>query len=179
MGINFIDNICLSHINFRRQFLWLATFWLLPLISSAQRRLNTGRTIATYTVHLPGNIPLDRSGNNKPNVDTVFVIFMEISGTPPKWTIARINDHNYSISSILLKTMFYEGGIIHENGQKMIIQVSKGFRLWQLRLMPEESRSLIPLLPASGEIILQGTYHGKNKFKKITRMIELTSIPSV
>lgn len=148
------------------------------LFACAQSKPAVKNIYATYTEHLPGNIPVDRNGNTISTRDTLNVIYIETTSEKIQWNIAWKNDKNYSILATLITSPF-DAGVNKITNKKMILRSAKGNKLWQLQLVPGEKKSSAPFNILPGEIILQGIYHGEKITLKIAKQTELSSMPSV
>jgi len=151
----------------------------MSLFACAQSKYAVKNIYATYTVHLPGNIPIDKDGNAISTRDTLNVIYIETTSEEIQWKMAWENDKTYPIITTLIATSTLDAGINKMTNEKMILRAAKGNKLWQLRLVPGEKNISAPSKILPGEIILQGIYRGKKITQKITKQIELIAIPSV
>jgi len=149
------------------------------LLACAQSKYGVKNLYATYTIHLPGNIAVDKDGNAVSTRDTLNVIYIETSSDEIHWQMAWKDDKTYSILTTLITTSTLDAGIKKMTNKKMILQASKGNKLWELRLIPEEKKFATPTKILPGEIILEGIYRGKKFTQKIGHQTELNSIPSV
>jgi hypothetical protein len=161
------------------KYLLFYSFLCTGLLACAQSKYGVKNLYATYTVHMPGNVSIDKDGNTIATRDTLNVIYVETSSEEIHWKAAWKNGKNYSIITALITTSTLEAGIKKMTNKKMILQASKGNKLWELRLIPEEKKIESPFKILPGEIILQGMYLGKKFTQKIVQQTELNSIPSV
>ncbi|KAA9039390.1 hypothetical protein FW778_11225 [Ginsengibacter hankyongi] len=148
------------------------------LYACAQSKYSIKNIYAVYEVHLPGNIAVDQNGNEIPSRDTLNVVYVETSSGPIQWNEAWKNDKTYSILSHVADTNFIDAGTDKNTNEKMIIHASPGNKLWQLRLIPSDSKISLPAKILQNEILLEGTYNGKKILQKIKKQVELNSIPS-
>ena len=148
------------------------------LYACAQSKYSIKNIYAVYEVHLPGNIAVDQSGNEISSRDTLNVVYVETSSGQIQWNVAWKNDKTYSILSYLAHTNFIDAGTDKNTNEKMIIHASPGNKLWQLRLIPSDSKISLPAKILQNEILLEGTYNGKKILQKIKKQVELNSIPS-
>lgn len=155
------------------------SFLCTGLLACAQSKYGVKNLYATYTVHLPGNVAVDKDGNTIATRDTLNVIYIETSSEEIQWKAAWKDDKNYSIITTLITTSTLDAGIKKMTNKKMILQASKGNKLWELRLIPDGGKLATPSKILPGEIILQGIYRGKKFTQKIGQQTELNSIPSV
>ena len=149
------------------------------LLSCAQSKHLVKNVYATYTVHLPGNIAVDRNGNSISPGDTLNTIYVETTTGQIRWTRARKNGKDYSVIKTLITESPFDAGTNKMTNEKIILHSTEGNKLWKLQLVPGEIFFIAPLKTLRGEIILQGMYHGKKITQKIFKQIEIVSIPSV
>ena len=159
------------------KYLLLFSSLCIALLSCAQSKHLVKNAYATYSVHLPGNIAVDKNGNSISSRDTLIVIYVAATGQI-RWTRAWKDGKDYSVIQTLITESQYEAGINKMTGEKMILYSTKGSLLWRLQLVPEVKVFSIPLKTLPGEIILQGIYHGKKITQKIFKQTEIVSIPS-
>jgi len=148
------------------------------LYACAQSKYSIKNIYGVYEVHLPGNIAVDQNGNEISSRDTLNVIYVETSTKQIQWNVAWKNDKTYSILSHLSDTNFIDAGTNTITNEKMIIHASTGNKLWQLRLIPLDSKISSPVKILQDEILLLGSYNGKRILQKIKKQVELNSIPS-
>ena len=159
------------------KYLLLFSSLCIALLSCAQSKHLVKNAYATYSVHLPGNIAVDKNGNSISSGDTLIVIYVAATGQI-RWTRAWKDGKDYSVIETLITESQYEAGINKMTGEKMILYSTKGSLLWRLQLVPEVKFFSTPLKTLPGEIILQGIYHGKKITQKIFKQTEIVSIPS-
>ena len=158
--------------------LLLSSFLCLGIFTYAQSKHIIQNIVATYSVHLPGNIPVDRTGKSMLRQDTVYVIYIETASKEIRWSMAFHNDKSYSIITTLIDK-YINVGTIKSSGENMILRAKSGNKLWQLQLVPGEKKLPDHTHLFRGEILLQGIYHGKKITQKFYKQTELISIPSV
>jgi hypothetical protein len=162
------------HIKYRVLYSLLC----ISVLSCAQSKHLVKKVYATYTVHLPGNIMVDKNGNSISRGDTLNVVYVVTLGQI-HWARAWKNGRNYSVIQTLITETPFEAGINKMTNEKIILHSTNGNKLWKLQLVPEEKFFLAPLKTLPGEIILHGIYHGKKIIQKILQQTEIASIPSV
>jgi hypothetical protein len=137
------------------------------------------KVYATYTVHLPGNIAVDRNGNSISSGDTLNTIYVETTTGQIHWTRAWKDGKDYSVIQTLITESPFDAGTDKMTNEKIILHLTEGNKLWKLQLVPEVKFFLAPLKTLPGEIILQGIYHRKKMIQKIFKQTEIVSVPSV
>ena len=161
------------------KYLLFYSLLCISLLSCAQSKHLVKNVYATYTVHLPGNIAVDRNGNSISSGDTLNTIYVETTTGQIHWTRAWKDGKDYSVIKTLITESSFDAGINKMTNEKIIMHSTGGNKLWKLQLVPGENFFLAPLKTLRGEIILQGMYHGKKITQKIFKQIEIVSIPSV
>ena len=161
------------------KYLLFYSLLCISLLSCAQSKHLVKNVYATYTVHLPGNIAVDRNGNSISSGDTLNTIYVETTTGQIRWTRARKDGKDYSVIKTLITESPFDAGTNKMTNEKIILHSTEGNKLWKLQLVPEEKFFLTPIKTLQGEIILQGMYHGKKITQKIFKQIEIVSIPSV
>ena len=159
--------------------LLLISFLCPGIFTYAQSKHIIQNIVATYSVHLPGNIPVDRNGKSMLRQDTVYVIYIETASKEIRWNMAFHNDKSYSIITTLIDSSRINVGTVKSSGENLILRAKSGNKLWQLQLVPGEKKLPGHTHLFRGEILLQGIYHGKKITQKIYKQTELISIPSV
>jgi hypothetical protein len=144
--------------------------------SCAQTRKAIINIYATYTVRMPGNMAVDEKGNYLSKADTLITVYVDAK-EEIKWEKAWRNEKEYSIITQLLPSSTEVG--VQPDNEKLIIQANKGNKLWQLRLIPGENKSLPPVTLIHNQILLIGEYNGKKITQIISEQTELVRIPSV
>jgi hypothetical protein len=160
------------------KYLLLYSLLCISLMSCAQSKHLIKNVYATYTVHLPGNIVVDKNGNSISSGDTLNVIYVATL-REIHWVHAWKDGKDYSVIQTLIIESPFDAGINKMTNEKIILHSTKGNILWKLQLVPEVKFFLAPLKTLPGEIILQGIYHGKKIIQKIFKQTEIVSIPSV
>lgn len=155
------------------------SFLCTGLLACAQSKYGVKNLYATYTVHLPGNVAVDKDGNTIATRDTLNVIYIETSSDEIQWKRAWKDEKTYSILITLITTSSLDVGVNKITNEKMILRAAEGNKLWELRLIPDEKKFAAPSKILPGEIILEGIYRGKKFTQKIGQQTELNSIPSV
>ncbi|MEP6928064.1 MAG: hypothetical protein ABI834_10525 [Ginsengibacter sp.] len=161
------------------KYLLFYSFMCVSLLSCAQSKHLIKNIYATYSVHLPGNVAVDRNGNSISLTDTLSIIYIETASEKIHWFHAWKGAKDYSIITTLITELPFNAGTNKMTNEKIILRSTKGNKLWKLQLVPGEKFFMAPLKILQGEIILQGIYHGKKITQKIFKQIELVSIPSV
>ncbi|MEO8861710.1 MAG: hypothetical protein ABI358_09815 [Ginsengibacter sp.] len=161
------------------KYFLINAFLILSLLSCSQSKSIIKNTYVTYFVHLPGNIAVHENGNNISKADTNFIIYVETVPEKINWNMAWASNHTYSIAANLITTSSFKAGKIKETNEELILKPSEKNELWKLQLIPSENKIQSPLPVKPGEIIFQGSYKGKKLLKKISKQIELSSMPSV
>ena len=161
------------------KYLLFYSLLCISLWSCAQSTRLVKKVLATYTVHIPGNIAVDRDGNSISQGDTLNVIYIETASEKIQWTKAWKDGKNYTIIKTLLTGSSFDAGTNKLTNEKIILHVTGRNKLWKLQLIPEEKFFLAPLKALPAEIILQGIYHGKKITQKIDKQTEIVGIPSV
>ena len=161
------------------KYLLFYSLLCISLLSCAQSRHLVKNVYATCTVHLPGNIAVDRNGNSISPGDTLNIIYVETTTEKIHWTRAWKDGKDYSVIKTLITESPFDAGTNKMTNEKIILHSTKGNKLWKLQLVPGEKFFLAPLKTLPGEIILQGMYHGKKITQKIFKQTEIVSIPSV
>ena len=159
---------------------YLLFYYLLciNLLSCAQSKHLVKKVCATYTVHLPGNIAVDKNENSIFPGDTLNIIYVVTTGQI-HWTRAWKNGKDYSVIQTLITESPFDAGTDKMTNEKIILQLTEGNKLWKLQLVPEENLLLTPVKTLPGEIILQGIYQGTKMVQKIFKQTEIVSVPSV
>ena len=160
------------------KYLLLYSLLCISLLSCAQSKHLVKNIYATYTVHLPGNIAVDKNGNSISPGDTLNIIYVATTGQI-HWTRAWKDGKDYSVIKTLITESPFDAGTNKMTNEKIILHSTEGNKLWKLQLVPVENFFLAPLKTLPGEIILQGTYHGIKITQKIIRQTEIVSVPSV
>ena len=161
------------------KYLLFYSLLCISLLSCAQSKHLVKNVYATYTVHLPGNIAVDRNGNSISPGDTLNTIYVETTTAQIHWTRAWKNGKDYSVIQTLITESPFDAGTDKMTNEKIILQLTGGNKLWKLQLVPEENLLLTPVKTLPGEIILQGIYHGTKMVQKIFKQTEIVSVPSV
>jgi hypothetical protein len=153
----------------------------LPLFVLSQTDYGIKKIRAYYEEHMPGNIPVGEDGRplRKYPVVTHLVYVETTPKATIKWTNAWKNGKTFSITTTEIKQLPFEVGKKKINEEKIVFNVSKGNKLWQLQLDESANKIKCPLKANSTEIILQGIYKGKKIYKRIASETELYVIPSV
>jgi hypothetical protein len=151
----------------------------ISLLSCAQSKHLVKNVYATYTVHLPGNIAVDRNGNSISPGDTLNTIYVETTTEQIHWTRAWKDGKDYSVIQTLITKSPFDAGTDKTSNKKIILHPAKGNILWKLQLVPEVKLFPAPHKTLRGEIILEGMHHGKKITQKIFKQIEIVSVPSV
>jgi hypothetical protein len=160
------------------KYLLLFSSLCIALLSCAQAKHLVKDAYATYTVHLPGNIAVDKNGNSiSPGGDTLIVIYVAAKGQI-RWTGAWKDGKDYSVIQTLTTGSLFEAGINKTTNEKIILYSTKGNLLWRLQLVPGGTFFPVTLKTLPGEIILRGNYHGKKMTQKISKQTEIVPIPS-
>jgi hypothetical protein len=135
---------------------------------------------AYYEEHMPGNIPVGENGKALRKYPIVtHRIYVETTGkTNIKWVNAWKNSKTFSINTTEITSMPFEVGKKKATEEKIVLNATKGNKLWQLELT-DATNIKCPLKANSTEIILQGIYKGKKIYKRIASETELYVIPSV
>lgn len=161
------------------KYFLIYTFLSISLLACAQSKNAIKNAYGVYEVHLPGNIAVDKNGNEIASTDTINFIYLETSSQEIKWNAAWKNDKSYSIISTLIIADAFDAGTKKATNEKMLLHAAKGNKIWQLRLMPLDKNTSPPEDILPGEIIIQGSYNGKKIIQKVTKLAEVNSIPSV
>ena len=160
------------------KYLLFYSFLCISLWSCAQSTHLVKKVVATYTVHMPGNIAVDRNGNSSSQGDTLNIVYIETASGKIRWTKAWKDRESYAIITTLITGSSFDAGTNKLTDEKIILRVTGKSKLWKLQLVPGE-KFLPPLKALPAQFILQGIYHGKKITQKIDRQIEMVAIPSV
>ncbi|MEO8414474.1 MAG: hypothetical protein ABI472_12480 [Ginsengibacter sp.] len=155
------------------------SFLYIGVCGCAQSKSIVTNMYGTYTVHLPGNVAVDKEGNILSARDTLNVIYIESASDRIQWTRAWKNDKAYSVLTRIISASSLDAGIDKITNKKVIVPLAKGNKLYQLQLIPLEENTTSPGEKSRGDIILEGSYNGKKIMQKITQLTELMAIPSV
>lgn len=159
--------------------LLMYVFMMLHLLACAQTKNLIKKTYATYSVHIPGNIPVDQNGNEIPVRDTVFTVYVESTSADVNWSSAWFDGKSYTVIANLIDTSQVDAGTLMSNNQKLVIKKTLGSNtLWHIQLLLAQKILPSPVTPVHGQIIIVGKYHGKKILKKITSMMEIEGIPT-
>jgi hypothetical protein len=150
----------------------------ISLLSCAQTKKLVKNIYATYTVHLPGNVAVDKYGNSLAMSDTVSIIYIETS-SDIQWSQAWRNGKHYFINKVLITESPFDAGTDKITNEKIMLHSAKGNKLWKLQLIPEDKNFKTPVTTLPGEIIIEGTYNGKKIQQKISNQREVEAIPAV
>ena len=161
------------------KYLFSYTLLSIGLLACAQSKNVIKTAYGVYQVHLPGNIAVDKNGNEIASRDTINFIYIETANNEIKWDMAWKNGKNYSIISTLINSKLYDAGTKKLTGKNMLLKVSEDNKLWQLRLIPSDKNVEAPSNILPGEIIIRGSFNGKKIYQNINSLTELNSIPSV
>ncbi len=153
-------------------------FISIHLFACAQSKSVIKNACATYTIHIPGNIPVDRNGNEIPLRDTVLIIYIETTSPDITWNRAWLNGKTYSVIPTLIDSNYVEAGIKQINNEKLVIKSSGNDKLWRLQLIPAEKFEFAPAEIQRGELLISGTYKNRKILQRINSMTELTGIPT-
>ncbi len=162
-----------------RTYIFLSLF-LISLISCAQQKHGIRKIDAYFSMHTPGNIPVDSDGNSLYHGPTVVnVIYIETKGDPVKWVAAWKDGESFSVTTTEITERPFEVGMSKERNEKISLTPASGNKLWQVVLAKDEKLEKAPVEAKAGEIILRGKYGRKIFVQKIGKQIELEEMPSV
>ncbi len=163
--------------------LFILYFFLFnSLLSCSQTKYSVQNARAYYSVRLPGTLLVDDSGNpvqKEPNV--INFIYVETKkGEAINWTLAQKKNKLYSVIATPIERTPYEVGISKATNRKIILSPAKGNSLWQLELVPNESKTLSRITKENtNAILLQGEFK-KQKFTiKVDNETELSEPDAV
>lgn len=162
----------------RLKFFLFYSFLISFFFGCAQTKYLIKNIYAVYKVHLPGNIAVNENGNEIPSMDTVNLIYVETPAQDIRWVNAWKNGKTYTILPTLIDSGSYEVGTRKTTNENMIINATRGNKIWQLQLIVSDEMIPPPSNILQDEILLELTYHGKKIFQDIKSQIELNSIPS-
>src|SRR5664279_702950 len=106
------------------------SFLSVSLLGCAQSKSIITNAYATYTVHLAGNVAVDKEGNTLSARDTLHVIYVEAASGDILWNRAWKNDKAYSVLTRLITTSPLEAGVDKMTNEKVVVQVAKGNKLY-------------------------------------------------
>ena len=161
------------------KYLLLLSFLCVSIFTNAQSKHIIKNVYATYTIHIPGNIPVGRNGKALARFDTVNIIYIETPSKEIRWNMAWQNDKTFSIITTMIDSSSLNVGVNKSTNENMVIRTKNGNKLWQLQLVPGEKKLPVHSPSLRGEILLEGIYHNKKITQKIYKQTELISIPSV
>ena len=144
--------------------------------SCAQVHHISQKTIATYTVHIPGNIAVDASGNELNARNIIAVIYLETSSKNLNVVKALLNKSEYTVTQQLVNSQPYIAGINFKTNEKVMVQPDKNNFLWRIEIAPISLKTNSEY--QIDTIILKGKYQGKVFEQKITDWIELSELPT-
>ncbi|MEO6869558.1 MAG: hypothetical protein ABI784_02215 [Ginsengibacter sp.] len=151
------------------------SFVMAHLISCAQVHNIAQKTLATYTVQMPGNVAVDASGNELTQGKIIAVIYIETTSKDLDIQNALAGKSKYALTQQLVNKSPYIAGINFKNNEKVIVDVAKKNFLWKIELAPFPVKK--DNINQLDTILLKGTYQGKSFEEKITNWVELAGIP--
>ncbi|HVZ95275.1 MAG TPA: hypothetical protein VG847_00265 [Chitinophagaceae bacterium] len=157
--------------------LLLFFFISIQLCSCAQSKNGIKKAYATYTIRIPGNIPVDRNGNEIPLRDTVWMIYVETTSQEISWSKAWMDGRTYSVIPTLIDSDHVEAGTLQRNNEKMRIRTSGTGRLWRLQLISAEKPEPVPVRVGRGEMLISGKYKNRKILQRIKSITELVALP--
>ena len=154
--------------------------FIFSVYSCAGKKAVVKNAYGFYTEQLPGIVMADEKGNELPTkVDTVFVIYLEISSKNISWDSAWSQKHSFSIAPKYLESARFEAGLLKSTGEKLIITTDPDHFLLQLNL--EKSKAGVYTTPgfiATNELLFRGTYKKKTIIWRVMPVKELEAIPA-
>ena len=157
--------------------------WCVAFAAQAQTIPGVKVRYAFITEHQPGNIPVDPNNGrplHAPGPDTLYTIYIETSTPQPVyWYAAWQKGETYSINCTRVDKTPVEAGTKKKGGEKIIIDTSKGGTLWRLDLFPAAKKLPSPAGLQPGEMLLQGVRGNKKIILRVSKLVELSAIPSV
>ncbi|WP_165958056.1 hypothetical protein [Segetibacter sp. 3557_3] len=150
---------------------------------AAQQPSGIVNAYAFMREHFAGTIAVDDQGNPmQRGVDTVNLVYIETKGNDvPTIKRAWRNGQAYQVSLLPVKQLPVQIGSTRSGERKLVLQPTRGSRLWQLSIDPVNEKGRQPAVKAykRNDLILEGEYK-KSKFLYTIRNITmLMPIPSV
>lgn len=161
------------------KYLFFYSFLSIGLFACAQSKMAVKNYHAIFMVHIPGNIAVDKNGNEISARDTVTIVYVETSSDAIQWTNAWKNGKTFSIETTPVAGASADAGLNKNTNEEIILKPSKGNKLYKLRLIPAEQKLQKPVNVLPGEILLQANYEGKKITQIITKQTEVVAMPSV
>lgn len=144
--------------------------------SCAQVHSISKKMIATYTVHNPGNIAVDDSGNELNGKNIIPVVYLETTSKDLHLEKALLDKSEYVVTQQLVSSQPYLAGINFKTNEKVMAQPDKNNFLWRIEIAPISLKTNSEY--QIDTIILKGKYQGKVFEQKITDWIELSELPT-
>jgi hypothetical protein len=146
----------------------LLSAFFLP--ACAQTKSGVQNSYAYFRIFIPGNIPVDESGNALRGTDTIRMIYIETKGT------AQLN-----VQTVQYGNKVYSAAVFEEQNSQVtvgkdfrtnidkVIRRGKGNRLWRVELSSEGEVKGLPVK----NINIKGTLGGKKFVHVLKRETEL------
>lgn len=164
-------------MNYARLFLFYPSL-MMGLFACAQSKFSIRHLYAVFQVHLPGNVAVDKNGNEIAPRDTVLFVYIETPTRGIHWQTAWENGKTFSINARVLDTSDFNAGTFTETNENLMLHAASGNRLWQLQLIWSDQNEEAPKSLAHDEILLRGYFRGKVIWERVPNMGELNVIPS-
>ena len=169
---------------FQSSHLLISTILITCLASCAQNKYLSEETqadvFATFTVQMPGNIPVDAHGNEieEPRAKK-YTVYLETSSAENTWIDAWIGNEHFTLESGIVENFPFNAGTKKSTDQKIMIARKQDNFLWQLKLHPAYDQKTAPEKVSGNVIILQGNKDGKKVTRQINKIIEIEALPAV
>ena len=138
---------------------------------SSQKKSALFKAHSYYQVKLPGIV---KRGEEKFVPDTFPVVFIELQGQLPEFTMLWYKKRTYSVKPVLVEKLPHTVGTSAATGLKIEIKPGEGRSLYFLVLTKLTSALPAPV-PVNDEIILEGQSGGNTFHRVINAPLQLST----